>query len=112
MEKIIIFTSSTWPHCHTAKDLLQREGILFEEKNVQKDKEAQLEMRENKLMGVPAFKINGEYFVGLDMNRILKSIDYSVDNCPNCGKKNRIPKGKGKIKIKCGHCGENFIKNT
>ena len=30
--------------------------------------------------------------------------------CPKCGQTVRVPKGKGKIKIKCPKCGEEFIK--
>lgn len=32
--------------------------------------------------------------------------------CPNCDTVCRVPKHKGKIKIKCPHCGNTFIKKT
>lgn len=32
--------------------------------------------------------------------------------CPECKKELRVPKGKGKIKITCPHCGHQFIKKT
>ena len=32
--------------------------------------------------------------------------------CPKCRKTCRVPKGKGKIRITCPHCGEQFIKRT
>ncbi len=32
--------------------------------------------------------------------------------CPKCHQTVRVPKGKGKIKIKCPKCGETFIKKT
>lgn len=32
--------------------------------------------------------------------------------CKKCGKRMRVPKGKGKIEITCPHCGEKFIKRT
>ena len=32
--------------------------------------------------------------------------------CKKCGKRLRVPKGKGKIEITCPHCGEKFIKKT
>ena len=32
--------------------------------------------------------------------------------CPRCRQTVRVPKGKGKIAIKCPKCGEKFIKKT
>ena len=32
--------------------------------------------------------------------------------CPKCRKELRVPRGKGKIRITCPHCGEQFIKKT
>ena len=32
--------------------------------------------------------------------------------CPQCGKELRVPKGKGKIRIKCPNCSEQFIRKT
>lgn len=33
-------------------------------------------------------------------------------NCPKCKQELRVPRGKGKIRIKCPKCGEQFIKKT
>ena len=35
-----------------------------------------------------------------------------IFRCPNCGQKTRVPKGKGKIAIRCPKCGTEFIKRT
>ncbi|NLX75006.1 MAG: glutaredoxin family protein [Synergistaceae bacterium] len=35
MKKIIMYSSPSCPHCHTAKDFLKKEGIPFIDKNVQ-----------------------------------------------------------------------------
>lgn len=32
--------------------------------------------------------------------------------CPECGRKLRVPKGKGRIEICCPKCGKKFIKKT
>ena len=32
--------------------------------------------------------------------------------CPECRKELRVPKGKGKIRITCPHCGHQFVKRT
>ena len=37
---------------------------------------------------------------------------YRVFKCPQCGQKTRVPKGKGKIKIHCPKCGNDFIKRS
>lgn len=37
---------------------------------------------------------------------------YSFFFCPKCRKELRVPKGKGKIKIKCPNCSEEFIRKS
>ena len=37
---------------------------------------------------------------------------YRYFKCANCGQKLRVPKGKGKIKITCSRCGNQFLKKT
>jgi DNA-directed RNA polymerase subunit RPC12/RpoP len=32
--------------------------------------------------------------------------------CPQCGKMNRVPKGKGKIQITCANCGKKMTRYT
>ena len=38
--------------------------------------------------------------------------DYKIFKCPKCGQKLRVPRGKGKIAIRCRKCGEEFIRKT
>lgn len=37
---------------------------------------------------------------------------YRFYNCPGCGQKIRVPKGRGKIQIRCPKCNEKFIKRS
>lgn len=37
---------------------------------------------------------------------------HHIYKCPQCKQKIRIPKGKGKVEIRCQRCGATFIKNS
>ncbi len=41
-----------------------------------------------------------------------QSKDYHIYKCPNCKQKLRVPRGKGKIAIRCRKCGTEFIKKS
>lgn len=41
-----------------------------------------------------------------------KDKDHKYYACPKCHRTLRVPKGRGKIKINCPHCGKEFIKKT
>ncbi|NLY09600.1 MAG: hypothetical protein GXZ11_06895 [Tissierellia bacterium] len=38
--------------------------------------------------------------------------NYKLFLCPICSKKMKVPKGKGKIKVTCPHCGHSFEKRS
>lgn len=42
----------------------------------------------------------------------LKDKDHRYYRCPRCRQTVRVPKGRGKINIRCPKCGEQFIKTT
>ena len=44
--------------------------------------------------------------------RITDSKTHRIFRCPSCSQKIRVPRGKGKISIKCPQCRIEFIKKT
>lgn len=70
MPKVTIFTSSTCPHCKTAKDYLKEKGVEFEERNVQNDPEARKELIQKGYMGVPVIVVGDEEIQGFDKARL------------------------------------------
>ncbi len=56
------------------------------------------------------YKIRSK-FAGLK-NRMAQSKDYHIYKCPSCKQKIRIPRGKGKIEIRCPKCSTTFIKRS
>ncbi|MBR6825446.1 MAG: hypothetical protein IKM59_02755 [Oscillospiraceae bacterium] len=42
----------------------------------------------------------------------LKDRKHRYFRCPHCKQRVRVPRGKGKISIRCPRCGEKFIRKT
>ena len=112
MKKIIMFTTDTWPHCHTAKSFLREKGYAYEAKDVNKDSAARDEFSRRGLRGVPAFVIGDQVVEGLDTKKIESLMDYEVISCPKCDSRLRVPKNKGKISVTCPKCSESFKRDT
>lgn len=69
-KKVVIFTSPTCTYCHVAKDYFKEKGIEYTERNVGTDESARAELREKKIMGVPAIFIDDEVVIGFDKAKI------------------------------------------
>ena len=46
------------------------------------------------------------------INRFKNRKVYKFFKCPNCKQSLRVPKGKGRINIKCSKCGTKFMKKS
>ena len=42
----------------------------------------------------------------------LERRNFKYFRCPECKRKLRVPRGHGKVKIKCPECGESFIRKS
>lgn len=54
------------------------------------------------------FKKNSS--TGGSAQKRIKDPAYKYFKCPNCGKEYRAPKGKGRVRVTCKECGEQFEK--
>ncbi|NBI06259.1 glutaredoxin family protein [Senegalia massiliensis] len=70
MKNVTVYTSSTCPHCTSAKEYLNEKGVDFTEKNVTTDSTARKELIQKGYMGVPVIIVDGEEMVGFDKNRL------------------------------------------
>ena len=68
MPPIVIYTKSTCPYCHAAKDLLRRKGAAFSEISVDGDRPAQAAMavKAGGRSTVPQIFIGGAHVGGCD----------------------------------------------
>lgn len=51
-------------------------------------------------------------WIGSRKKAFAQRKEYRIFKCPKCGQKLRVPRGKGKIAIRCRKCGEEFIRKT
>jgi glutaredoxin-like YruB-family protein len=73
-KKVIVYTTATCPYCVMVKRFLESQGIPYEEKRVDVDRNAAIEMIEKSgQMGVPVIDVGGEIIIGYDPNGIKKA---------------------------------------
>lgn len=69
-KEVIIYTSNTCHHCHTAKEYLSEKGVQVIERNVQEDPAARKELMKKGIMAVPVIVIEDETIIGFDKGKI------------------------------------------
>lgn len=71
MNKITVYVTDTCPYCDMMKNYLKDQGLPFTEVNVQRDQIAANRLvQETGQMGVPQTKVNDEWVLGFDPNRV------------------------------------------
>jgi len=74
-KKVVVFTTSTCSWCRRAKRYLSERGVPFKEVNVERDREAAVEMvRKTGQNGVPVIKIGSKWIVGFDQRAIDREL--------------------------------------
>lgn len=72
-----------------------------------------IERRQDELIGYRQITQNvASFFGGRFKKNEAKNPAYKYFNCPQCGKRYRAPKGKGRIKVTCSSCGKQFEKRV
>lgn len=71
MKHVIIYTADWCAFCHAAKDYMDKKGIKYEDRNVEKDQRfAQEAVEKSGQMGIPVIDIDGTIIVGFDRPKI------------------------------------------
>ncbi|HOO28352.1 MAG TPA: hypothetical protein PLU43_07790 [Lachnospiraceae bacterium] len=65
---------------------------------------------ENQMYLKYSFRVRN--FWGKIKYKVMQRKQYHIYRCPNCRQKIRIPRGKGKIEIRCPKCGTEFVKRS
>jgi glutaredoxin-like YruB-family protein len=68
---VTVYSADWCAFCHAAKDYLDKIGVSYTEKNVEKDPTfGQEAVSKSGQMGIPVLDINGEIIVGFDRTKI------------------------------------------
>ncbi|MCJ8319109.1 MAG: glutaredoxin family protein [Colwellia sp.] len=68
MKKVVLYTMNKCPHCETAKNYLDKQGVIYRLCNVQTPK-GQKEFAKLRLRSVPALKVGDEILNGFSVKK-------------------------------------------
>ena len=72
---ITLYSTSSCPWCHKARDFLKSKNIKFKDINVGENQKAAKEMiKKSGQQGVPVIDVNGQIIVGFDEPAIRKAL--------------------------------------
>ncbi len=70
-KKVVLYSTTTCPYCHRAKEYLTNKGIAFQEIDVAADKEAARQMiQKSGQMGVPVILVDDKMLIGFSQTRL------------------------------------------
>ena len=70
-KKVTVYSTTTCPYCHMAKDYFKEHNVEFEDINVGEDHDKAQEMiQKSGQTGVPVIDIDGKIIVGFDKEAI------------------------------------------
>lgn len=96
MADTIVYTTSSCPYCRYVKDFLKREGVNFQEKNVELDGQAAREMvSRTGQQGVPVTLIAGQAIIGFDQPALKTAVARLRQQNGGSGSANRLKLGAG-----------------
>ncbi len=75
MAKILIYSTSSCPWCIRVKEFLKANKILFTNKDVSNEKNANEMFKKSKQKGVPVIDIDGEVIIGFDEKKLKKILN-------------------------------------
>jgi len=68
---VVVYSTSTCPHCIRVKQFLKENNISFEDIDVTQDhQQAEIMIEKSGQMGVPVLDIDGDIIVGFDKEKI------------------------------------------
>ncbi|MEO5342854.1 MAG: glutaredoxin family protein [Gammaproteobacteria bacterium SHHR-1] len=80
--RLLIYTGDNCPYCRQLKQYLQRQGIGYRERNIQRSKSAAAEYRRLGLRGVPVSLIGQRQIAGFQPERIGQALAGTTKHQP------------------------------
>ena len=74
-KEVVVYSTTTCPHCKRAKDYLSQKGIPYTNINVAEDRDKAQEMiQKSGQMGVPVITIDGGIIVGFNQAKLDEAL--------------------------------------